>query len=194
MSAAVINRDTPPLRHRLTVTDFHRMAEAGILGEDDRVELIDGELFDMSPIGSRHAGTVLHLTGLFNRAVGDTALVSVQNPVMLGEHSEPEPDIALLRPRSDVYTCSHPEAKDVLLLIEVADTSVGFDRDVKTPLYARHEVPEIWLLDLTKRCLEIHRRPSAEGYRVVLRPDRDDRISPELLPSVLLVASQLFVA
>jgi Uma2 family endonuclease len=194
MNAAVVDPNIPLTRYRLTVTDFQRMAEAGILAEDDRVELIEGGLFDMSPIGSRHAGTVMHLTGLFNRAVGDAAIVSVQNPVILGEHSEPQPDIALLKPRPDVYTRSHPDAKEILLLIEVADTGIGFDRDIKIPLYARYEVPEVWLLDSTQRHLEIHRRPGADGYRLMLRPDQDDQSSPELLPSIFLTADRLFVA
>lgn len=113
------------------------MAQAGILAEDDRVELIDGDLIDMRPIGSRHAGAVSRLTSLFGAGVGAEAIVSVQNPVQLDRYSQPQPDLALLRPRADFYAESHPQPADVLLIVEVAEASLDYDRDVKVPLYAR---------------------------------------------------------
>ena len=193
MSATFSNAEIALRRHRLTVKAFHRMGDAGIVTASERVELIEGELLDMSPIGSHHAGTVLRLNQLLNRAVGDAALVAMHNPVTLDDHSEPEPDIVLLRPQQDFYIKAHPGAGDVLLLIEVADTSLAYDRDIKIPLYARYGIPEVWLLDLPGESLEIHRQPSSEGYRMVLRPARDDTVSPLCLPTVRLRAGKVFV-
>jgi len=127
------------------------MGEVGILAPDARVELIKGEIIDMSPIGSRHAGVVARLSCLFERAVGDKAIVWAQNPVVLSDLSEPQPDIDLLKPREDFYTAGHPRPKDILLIVEVADTSFKYDRDVKIPLYAQHGIPEVWLIDVENR-------------------------------------------
>lgn len=130
------------LKRLFTVAEYHRMAEAGILGEDDRVELIEGEIVGMTPISSRHAGQVNRLVRLFTQRLGGRAILSVQNPIRLGEHSEPQPDVALLRPRPDFYATAHPGSEDVLLVIEVADlsacdaqagTSAAYDREVKPP-------------------------------------------------------------
>lgn len=134
-------------RHRFNRADYHRMGEVGILGEDDRVELIDGEIIEMTPIGSQHGGRVKRLVYLLTRAVAQHAIVAAQDPVILDDRSEPEPDLALLRPRADFYTESHPRPADVLLLIEVADTSLQKDRQIKVPLYARHRIPETWIID-----------------------------------------------
>lgn len=138
----------PVQRKRFSVADYHRMGEVGLLGEDDRVELIEGEIIEMTPIGSSHGGRVKQLNRLLTEAVGERAVIAVQDPVVLGERSEPEPDLALLRPRADFYTDAHPQAPDVWLLIEVADSSLAFDRDIKVPLYARHGIPEVWLVDI----------------------------------------------
>src|SRR5207247_3212709 len=139
-----------PLAHRrFTVDEYYRMAETGILAEDDRVELLDGEIVEMSPIGPRHAATVTRLDHLFNRLVGDRAIVRAQNPVRLDGYSEPEPDIALVTPRADFYRAEHPTPRDILLIVEVADTSLRYDRHTKLPGYARAGVPEAWLVDLT---------------------------------------------
>ena len=144
-------------RHRLSVDEYHRMARAGILPEDSRVELINGEIIDIAPIGSRHAATVKQLTRIVSRAVGDTAIVSVQDPIHLDPHTEPQPDLALLRPRADFYKTAHPRASDLLLITEVADTSLRYDREIKIPLYARHGIPEIWLVDLLNNRLSLFR-------------------------------------
>jgi Uma2 family endonuclease len=152
-------------RHRFTAEEYHRMAEGGLFGEDDRVELIEGEIIEMTPIGSRHAGTVKRLIRLLGQAVGSRAIVAVQDPLALGPRSEPEPDIALLHPRDDFYTTSHPGPADVLLLIEVAEASLRYDREVKIPLYARHAVPAVWLVDLAGRALTAHRQPAGDGYQ-----------------------------
>lgn len=151
-------------RHRLTSTDYHRMADAGILPPDARVELIEGEIIDMPPIGSRHAATVERLAAALRRAVGDRAMVRTQQPVALDEHSEPGPDSSVVIPRDDYYERSHPQPSDVLLLVEVADTTHAYDRNVKVPLYARHAVPEVWLVDLEQRRIERYRAPSGGKF------------------------------
>jgi Uma2 family endonuclease len=173
-------------RRLFTVAEYHKMAEAGILSEDDRVELLEGEIVAMSPIGSRHAGLVNRLNRLFSQRAGDQVVVSVQNPVRLGGYSEPQPDLALLRPRADFYTSSHPGPEDVLLAVEVAETSAAVDREVKVPLYARFGVPEVWLVDLAGDQVEVFREPSAEGYREVRVLRRGESLAPAFLPDLLV--------
>jgi hypothetical protein len=176
----------PPVRHRHNVSEFLRMAQAGILAEDERVELIDGDLIDMTPIGSRHAGAVSRLTRLFGAGVGAQAIVSVQNPVQLDRYSLPQPDLALLRPRADFYAESHPQPADVLLIVEVAEASLDYDRDTKVPLYARHGIAEAWLLDVAGRCLTVYRSPGPDGYGQQRRVLSAESISPVLLPAVFI--------
>jgi Uma2 family endonuclease len=173
------------LRRRFTVDEYYRMGEAGILHEDDRVELIEGEIVQMSPIGSRHAACVKRLNGLFSRQIGQTAIViGVQDPIHLGEYSEPQPDITLLRPRPDFYVSAHPGPADILLVVEVADTSVEYDRGVKIPLYARAGIREYWIVDLAGESVEVYRDPSPEGYRQARQLRRSERIAPEAFPDV----------
>jgi len=152
---------------RFSVDDYHRMGETGILGPQLRTELIDGEVVAMPPIGHPHAGTVKLLSNLLKEQLGAAAIVSVQDPVWLDDYTEPLPDIALLRPRADYYRNGHPGPEDVLLLIEVADTSLAYDRDVKLPRYARAGIPEVWLVDLGGRRLTMHRRPAGDAYAEV---------------------------
>ena len=179
-------------RRPITVAEYHRMGEVGILGERDRVELIEGELVAMSPNGSYHTGTVNRLTHSLVHAVGDRAIVSVQNPVRLDDLSEPQPDFALLRPRADFYRDAHARPADVLFLIKVADTSLDYDRAVKRALYARHAIPEFWIVDLTSAEVEVCREPGADGYAAVVRVSRDGVLEPERLPGVRIQASALF--
>jgi Uma2 family endonuclease len=169
-------------RHKLTVADYHRVGQTGVLGEDDRVELIDGEIVDMAPIGSEHAGTVTLLAKLFQEGAGDSAVVWVQNPVSLDSGSEPQPDLALLRPKADFYRSGHPDPTDVLLLVEVADASMRYDREVKLPLYARHGVPEVWLVDLQNRRFEFFLRPNAAEYESHQVFEKLPNFAPEGLP------------
>jgi len=150
--------------HRLSVGDYHRMGEVGILGPELRTELIDGEIIEMPPIGHPHAGTVKYLANRLKETVGRRAVLSVQDPVWLDDYSEPLPDIALLRPRADDYRSAHPGPDDCLLVVEVADSSLAYDRDVKLPRYARAGISEVWLVDLAGRRLLIHRRPDAGRY------------------------------
>jgi Uma2 family endonuclease len=135
------------------------MGETGILGPHDRVELIDGEIIDMSPIGVMHAAIVARLASHFSQRLGPTAVVWCQNPVRLDDISEPEPDIAILRPRADFYMTAHPGPTDVLLVIEVADTSLAYDLGTKVPLYARHGIPEAWVIDAATRRTRVFRQP-----------------------------------
>jgi len=160
------------------------MAAAGIFSEDDRVELIEGEIVEMPPIGSRHAACVDRLNRLFSSQVVDSAIVRVQNPVRLDQHSEPQPDLVLAIPRADFYATSHPRPDQVLLLVEVADTTVGFDRSVKAPLYARAGVREFWLVDLDGELVQVHREPAAESYRAIQAYRRGDRLSCGALPQI----------
>ena len=176
---------TVELRRRLfTVEDYYGMARAGILDEDDRVELIEGEILEMAAIGSRHAACVNRLNQLLSGTAGDGVIVSVQNPVRLSDLSEPQPDLAVLRPREDFYEGAHPGPDDVLLIVEVALTTLEFDREVKAPLYARAGVPELWIVNLEDRALEVYREPSEGRYRTVQRMGPQDSVSPESLPSV----------
>ena len=172
---------TAPRRHRLTVSDFHRMGEAGIFAAGDRVELIDGEVIDMSPIGALHAAIVARLTAFLCRSVGSGVIVWCQNPIRLDEASEPEPDIALLRPRADGYMSAHPGPEDVLVVIEVADTCLAYDLGVKVPLYARPGIPEAWVIDAATRQTRVFREPSAEGYRRELLVGPEETLASAVL-------------
>lgn len=179
------------LRRRFTVEEYHRMALAGILGEDDRVELIEGEIVTMTPIGVRHAACVRRLNRLLSARIGDRAIVDVQNPICLSEHSEPQPDVALLRPRPDDYAHAHPRPEDVLLVVEVAETSAESDRAVKLPLYAGAGIAEVWIVDLTAETVEVHRGPSPQGYEAVQRVGPKQTVSPRTLPDLTLATDDL---
>ena len=179
-------------RHRLNVDEYYRMAEAGILGPDARVELIEGEIIDMAPIASRHAAVVRQLAHILHQNVGDQAIVSTQNPVRLDRYSEPEPDLALLRPRDDFYAAAHPGPGDVLLIIEVADTSLRYDREIKIPLYARHGIPEVWLVDLENERLLRFLEPGPDGYRTEEDVTAIAPIHPTRLQEIEVDLSTLF--
>lgn len=162
-AATPVRPSTLGRAHRVSLSEYHRMGEAGILGPGLRTELIDGEVIEMPPIGHPHAGTVDLLANRLGEVVSKRALLRVQGPIWLDDYSEPLSDIALLRPRADYYRSAHPGPADVLLVIEVADSSLAYDREVKLPRYALAAVPEVWLVDLSGRRLLIHRRP--EGGR-----------------------------
>jgi Uma2 family endonuclease len=173
--------------HRFTAKDFHRMVEAGILREDDRVELLHGEIVDMPPIGPGHASGVKRLLNSFlPLQLEGRVIISVQDPIHLGEHSEPQPDLALLRPRPDFYAQGHPTPQEVLLAVEVMESSAGYDREVKVPLYARVGIPETWLVDVQQGLIEVYREPSPGGYRQVYTRRRGERLSPAAFPQFSL--------
>ncbi|MDP1613578.1 MAG: Uma2 family endonuclease [Sulfuritalea sp.] len=170
--------------HRWSVEEYHQMAQAGLLDETDRVELIEGELIDMAPIGSKHAFIVNRLSQTFAAKGSDQYFVSTQNPVRLGEQSEPQPDIALLK--NGNYMDSLPTAADVLLIVEVSHTTLEYDRDVKLSLYARHCIPEVWLLDVNAGELTVYREPAEGQYRLIRKPTAIEAVSPVLVPGVSL--------
>ncbi len=169
-------------RRRFSVHDYHRMGEAGILHEDDRVELIEGEIVEMTAIGTRHFSCVNGLTRMLVMKVGDEAIISVQNPVRLNEYTEPQPDLAVIRPRD--YRESLPEPDDVLLLIEVSDTTLAYDRGIKLPLYARAGIREVWIVDLPNETIEPYTSPSGDGYRRVEQMRRGQTLESILLPGL----------
>lgn len=158
----------PQLLKRLfTVEEFHRMTDVGILTESDRVELIEGEILQMAAIGTRHASCVRRLIRLFSEQLSDRVLIDAQNPVELGPFSEPQPDIALLQWRDDFYESRHPQPEDILLIVEVADTTLESDRQLKIPLYARTGILEVWLVNLNQNSIEVYRQPTAQGYQQI---------------------------
>ncbi|MBA4116975.1 MAG: Uma2 family endonuclease [Rubrobacter sp.] len=174
----------PVTRRRFTVHEYHRMAEAGILHEDDRVELIDGELIEMAAIGGRHATCVRELNRLLSRQVGDELRVDVQNPIRLGEHWEPQPDLAMIVTRD--YGESLPAPEDILLLIEVSDTTLAYDRNVKLPLYARFGIREVWIVDLAGQTIERHTEPTPASYHLMRRATRGETLASETVPGLIL--------
>ena len=176
----------PGMKHRITAEDYHRMGEAGVLAADARTELIEGEILDMAPIGSRHASVVNRLNRLFVSVVGERAIVQVQGPVRLGDLSEPEPDLALLKPRADYYRDALPGAADVLLLVEVADTTQRLDRRVKVPLYARHGIPEVWVIDLENALVHFHRGPGGGAYADISATERPGVTPIAALPGLAI--------
>ena len=181
-----------PRRHRLTVSDYYRMAEVGILAPDARVELIEGDIIDMVPPGSLHAATVRRLHENFSRATGDSATVLAQDPVRLSDLSEPQPDLALLRRREDFYSERHPQPADVFLVVEVADSSLRFDRDTKVSLYAVHGIAEMWLVDLRGQRLIRHRVPRQGSYTLVDEPDLGVPLELAALPGIDVDLRRLF--
>ena len=174
------------IRHRFTVDEYHEMARAGALAEDDRVELIEGEIVDMTPIGLRHAATVDLLTRWLVQGCGNRAVVRVQGPIRLGAHSEPQPDLAVLKPRNDFYRNTAAAPDDVLLLVEVADSSLPYDRTIKLPLYARAGIREAWLVDLVRDRVEVFSDPGPDGYRRSETRERGAELVPGAFPDLSL--------
>jgi len=177
--------------YRFTVDDYYRMAEAGILSSEQRVELLDGQIIAMTPIGRRHAACVDRLTDRLLAKLQGRVVLRVQNPVRLDEHSEPEPDVTLLKRREDYYAGKEPTADDALLVIEVADTSLDKDQQVKLPLYARADVPEVWIVDLATMDVHVHREPADGKYQRVRTVRGADRISPAAFEDVQFHVDEL---
>jgi Uma2 family endonuclease len=177
--------------HRFNVADYYRMAETGVLPPDARVELIDGEIIDMSPIGSFHGGVTKRLIRAFTASQKDRWIIGVQDPVHLDDHSEPQPDFTLLKPSSDSYVNRHPHPDDVFLLVEVADSSLAVDRDEKLPLYGRAGIAEVWIVNLIDRTIEVYREPNFDGYgaKTILRAG--DTAAPLAFPDVLVDVAAL---
>ena len=183
---------TEALIHRFDIETYHRLISDGILQEDDRVELIEGRIVDMTPIGSRHSAVVKRLNSLFTRKVQGRVIVGVQDPIqLLHEQSEPEPDITLLKYREDFYSAELPKGEDVLLIIEVADTSLDYDRETKIPMYAQAKIQEVWLVNLLENCIEIYSSPSSSGYEFRRTARQDQAVSTMHFSDICLTANQI---
>jgi len=178
-------------QHRFKVKDYYRMAETGVFRPDARVELLDGRIIDMSPIGPFHGGLVKRLSRVFNLMARGRWIVSTQDPVRLDDHSEPEPDVMLLKPAADDYTSRHPQPDDVFLLIEVSDTTLEFDREEKLPAYGRAGIAEVWIVNLNDATIEVYREPNFTGYgsKTVLRAG--DQAKPMAFPDVAVDVAEL---
>jgi len=173
------------LQKRLfTVKEYHLMTEAGILSEGDRVELIEGEIVKMAAIGTRHASSVKRLIAVFSDLERRRAIIGAQDPIQLTERTEPQPDVVLLEPRADYYATAHPVPSEVLLLVEVSDSTVDYDRDVKVSIYARSLIQEVWLVDLVENCLEVYRQPGPNGYSLMLKFWRGQQVAPLAFPDL----------
>ncbi len=182
----------PQKQHRFSVTDYYRMAETGVLHADARVELLDGQIIDMSPIGPFHGSVTKQLLQLLAAAARGRWLVAVQDPLHLDDHSEPEPDLMLLKPVPDFYRQQHPRPGDVLLLIEIADTTLQTDQEIKLPAYGQAGLAEVWIVNLVEERLEVYREPHFTGYgsKTVLRAG--DQASPLNFPDVVVSVAALF--
>ncbi len=177
---------------RFSTADYYRLAEVGILTEDDRVELIEGEILDMAAIGSRHAGVLRRIAALLRRLLGDAVILAVQDPLEVQDDIQPQPDLMVLRPRADFYTESHPTPADVLLLIEVADTSIGYDRTEKADLYAAAGIAEYWLVDVARQRVFVHTGPTPAVYAKVEAKDVNDSWTSSSLPSLTVSGKDIF--
>jgi Uma2 family endonuclease len=180
-----------PARKLFTVAEYHRMIEAGFFKEDDRFELLNGEILEMSPIGPRHAACVKRMNSLFSEKMRRRAVVSVQDPITLSDYSEPQPDLALLNPRDDFYVNAHPTPSDVQLVIEVADSTLESDRRGKIPTYAFAGIREVWLIDLVNDRVEVHSNPYKGVYQEVRIIQRGQKIVSPSLPQLKLKADDL---
>ncbi len=176
---------------RFTVEEYHRMAEVGVLHEDDRVELLNGVIVNMMPIGPFHGGSVKRLNRMFEKLGRERWVTSVQDPVHIGEHTEPQPDLLLLRPRDDFYLHAHPRPEDVFLLIEVSDSTLLIDREEKLPIYARAEIPEVWIVNLPERVIEVYTDPSRGEYAQTRRVHGGDALAPSAFPDAVIDTAAL---
>jgi len=180
------------LRRKFTVDQYHKMVDSGILKEDDRVELIRGEIIEMSPIGTKHAACVNRLVNLLVQLLGKRAIVAAQNPVVLNNNSEPQPDVALLKPRNDFYATAHPQPQDIFLLIEVADSTILYDREEKIPLYAEANIIEVWLVDINEEIVEVYQQPTAAGYHHLQKLASGQTLSIPSFSDVSITVDEIF--
>ncbi|WP_055075609.1 Uma2 family endonuclease [Pseudanabaena sp. 'Roaring Creek'] len=185
MTAQLVTPNFTSNIHRFTVQQYHLMHDAGVFAEGDRYELINGEIIQMSPIGIKHAVCVARLTKQFERKLGDQTIIWTQNPIHLSDRSEPQPDLAILKLRDDFYASALPTPEDILLIIEVADSTIAYDRDVKMPLYAANGIPEMWLFDVNQQIIEGYSQPSASGYKRSQRYEQGDTLSLLPFPDVI---------
>jgi Uma2 family endonuclease len=180
-----------PAKHRFSVEEYYRMAETGVLHPDARVELLNGEIIDMSPIGPFHGGVVNYLNEVFTAACRSRWRTTIQNPVRLDDHSEPQPDLVLAKPAPDFYRKRHPQPGDVFLLVEISDTSLTLDHEDKLPAYGRAGITEVWIVNLADLTVEIYREPHFTGFgsKTVLRSG--DQAKPQAFPDVAVDVAEL---
>lgn len=171
-------------RRPFTVAEYDQMVANGILRDDDRVELIEGEIVEMSPIGSPHAACVRKVQHVLPRLLGDRIQISVQCPVAIPDWSEPNPDVALLKPRADYYAAAHPRPRDVQLLIEVADSTFAYDTKTKAPLYAKGGIREYWVIDLNTNRVLVYTRPRGGEYSIIRTHGLGDRFTSQRFPGI----------
>jgi len=181
------------LRKKFTVGQYHQMIESGILSDRDRVELIQGEIIEMSPVGRRHAACVDRLAELMILRLASKVIVRTQNPIRLSDDSEPQPDLALLRRRDDYYKTGHPQPGDIFLAIEVSDTTIDFDREVKIPLYAKEGITEVWLVDLNTQSVEVYQEPLSGQYQFIQHCDQGQTLAPQAFPETQFTVNQLVI-
>jgi Uma2 family endonuclease len=179
-------------RTRISAERYQKMVATGVLTKYDRVELIDGDMIDMAPIGPPHSAAMARLNRLFVLALGDTAIVSPGGSVKLGDYSVPQPDLMLLKPRADFYAGQIPLPPDVLLLVEVSESSLAFDQSTKRALYARHGVVEYWVVDIPSKRVHVYREPTGDGYTQAVERTSSDVVSPRALPAVQVTVGTLF--
>lgn len=178
-------------RKRFTTDEYEQIIAAGVIGEDDRLELLEGEIVEMRPIGPSHSGCVLRLTELLYRMQAPDIMVRVQDPIRLDKFSVPQPDISVVHRRSDYYANSHPEPEDILLLIEVAESSLAYDRELKLPLYARAGIPEVWIVVPLGQVIEVYRSPEGSGYRDARQLRRGDFLTAINIPELNLTVATI---
>jgi Uma2 family endonuclease len=181
-----------PQKHPISAEEYLRMGEAGVFAPEARLELIEGEIVEMAPIGSPHAGAVTRLNELFVQRAAGRALVSPQNPVIISDRSVPQPDLALLKPRADYYRQSHPKASDVYLVVEVADTTLSYDLRTKVPLYAHCRIPEVWVVDVNERMIHVFRDPGPAGYGTSFTARPGQSVACVALPEASVEVDELF--
>ncbi|MDZ8237215.1 MAG: Uma2 family endonuclease [Nostoc sp. ChiQUE01a] len=179
------------LRRKFTVEQYQKIIESGILTEDDRVELIRGEIIEMSPIGTKHAACVNRLINLLVQLLGKRVIVAAQNPVVLNDNSQPQPDVALLKPRDDFYATAHPQPQDIFLLIEVADSTIEYDREEKIPLYAEANIIEVWLVDINEEIVEVYQQPTAARYQLMQKFASSQTLSIKALSDVSISVNEI---
>ena len=180
-----------PEKRKFTVAEYYRMAEVGILGSEEQVELVEGEIIVMAPIGPGHAGSVDIIGNLFVRKLDERLIVRSQNPIHLDDGSEPQPDIVVARPRDDYYTAAHPTPTDILLIVEVAQSTLAYDRDFKAHLYGRNAIPETWVKNLPEDCIERFTEPGPSGYAQHTIHRRGETITPVSFPDLELAVDDL---
>jgi Uma2 family endonuclease len=182
----------PPIeRRKFRVDEYQKMVQLGILPEESGWEIIAGEIIKKIPIGSKHAGTVKRISEVIRDVIGKAAIISVQDPIHLDDYNEPEPDIALLRRRGDFYTESHPIPMEILVLIEVSDSTVKYDRETKKTLYAEHEIGEFWLVDLTNKTIEIHTQPRRGIYHNIQIFAQDEELESNAVEDLRLNVNEI---